>query len=61
MYTIGQKTTNMYYDVSLNSGVFPIEWKTAKVKPLYRNEVGMIFKITDQYQYYLCFQKYWKA
>jgi hypothetical protein len=24
------------YNVSLNSGVFPNEWKTAKVKPLYK-------------------------
>jgi hypothetical protein len=24
------------YNVSLNSGVFPDEWKTAKVKPLYK-------------------------
>jgi hypothetical protein len=28
--------TNMY-NVSLNSGVFPNEWKTAKVKPLYKD------------------------
>jgi len=30
-----KKPPTHIYDVYLNSGVFPNEWKTAKVKPLY--------------------------
>ena len=29
------------YNLSLNSGVFPVIWKTAKVKPLYKREISM--------------------
>ena len=31
-----RKPLTHIYNVSLNSGVFPNEWKTAKVKPLYK-------------------------
>jgi len=40
----------------LNSGVFPNEWKIAKLKPLYKKGVGTMFRIIDQYQYYLFFK-----
>jgi hypothetical protein len=29
----------------LDSGVFPNEWKIAKVKPLYKRDIGTIFRI----------------
>ena len=32
------------------SGVFPVECKLAKVKPLYKREIGMIFGTIDKYQ-----------
>jgi hypothetical protein len=34
------------------SGVFPDDWKAAKVKLLYsiNREIGMVFRTIDQYQ-----------
>jgi hypothetical protein len=38
------------YNVSLTSGVFPDEWKAAKVNPLYKREIGTIFRTIGPYQ-----------
>ena len=33
-----KKPLTHIYNVSLNSGAFPDEWKTARVKPIYKKE-----------------------
>jgi len=50
------------YSISINSGTFPEKLKVAKVKAFYKNEIFTVYKIIDQYQFYLFFfLKYWKS
>ena len=51
-----KKTLTHIFNTSFREGVFPKQWKLAKIKPLYKKG-DRIFKITDLYQYLPVFAK----
>ena len=50
------------FNLSMCQGVFPEKLKLAKVSPVFKKRViNLIWIITDQYQFYQCFQRFWSG